>query len=347
MTSRLSLLLMIVLWTSTLASAQKLTTSTSATLTRHYITGQPVQTYRKISAIPIPDPRVLYRGKSARDKSFLWKVHLALQLVKYPKMDDRQVRIILDAIALSSSEFFAANNTISNKTKADYALQSLTRRAFRSFPHRQATQLFAKINAEKTEDDILRLYFDLSALPLRKRKVSFRNATSNQKSELWRTHLALWLVKRELNERQTNVILAALSLATSEHFEVPSNDPDWKTKVRALEEQIATAFSLEEAVKIFATLGDDADANQSATNAGALLRKSISYKPLSNTGPYKQRTHHRFSEQGVELERSACQCSTQSDWCPMSSACTTGNCSSTQSGCGTLWTFPCDGAACQ
>ena len=346
MTKRLLLLLMALLCTSTLANAQKPATSTSAVLARRYGSDQPLQKYRPLSAVPIRDPRVFVKASGPGDQSLLWRVHLALQLVKNPQMTERQVRVVLDAIALGSPEFFASHNTPVKKSKADDALQALTRKALGAFPNSQAAELFAKIPGQKTEDDILKMYYDISALPLKKRKASFRNASSRDKSDLWRTHLALFLIKRsELSARQTDIILSAMSLATPEHFEVPSSDPDWKTKVRAplraLEEQIGSAFSLEEASKIFGTLGDDAELAKS--NALVLLR-SINYKPLSDYGPVNQWTNSRFRGQEMELERSSCGCSTESDYCPIWSICNGGNCSQTQSGCGTFWSHPCNGA---
>jgi hypothetical protein len=196
-----------------------------------------------------------------------------------------------------------------------------------------------------------KMYHAMSILPVREAKALFRNASSNDKSELWRTHLALFLVKRpELNEWQKEIILAAMSLATAEFFEVRSSDPAWKAKVRArfrsLEEQIAKAFSRKDAAKIFATLGDDTEsANCSATYPGSVLLKKMNYKPLSDSGSDIQWAASRFGEQddGMGLERSTCDCSTNSDWCPISSYCTESGCTKTQSGCGTLWSYPCNG----
>ena len=348
MNTRLSLLLMALLCSSTFAEAQS-ATSTSAALARRYVTGQPPHKYRPISAVPIRDPRIFFRASGPRDQSLLYRVHLALQLVKRPHLSDRQVRVILDLMSLASPEFFKSNDTPSKRSKADDALQTLTRRALGAFPSGQAAELFARVEGGKTEDDILRMYYDMSALPLKRRKASFRIASSNDKSDLWRTHLALFLVKRSaLSSRQTEVILAAMSLATPEHFEVQSSDPSWKVKVReplrSLEAQIVSAFSLEDAAQVFATLGDDTELAK--TSASVLLR-SISYKPVSDFGPFKRWTYSRFQEP-MEVERNGtCQCSTSSDWCPMSGACGGGGCSSTSSGCGTLWSYPCDGASCQ
>ena len=171
-----------------------------------------------------------------------------------------------------------------------------------------------------------KMYYAMSTLPVGEVKALFRNASSNDKSELWRTHLTLFLAKRpELNERQKRIILSAMSLATPEFFEMRSSDLSWKVKVqdplRSLEEQIASAFSRKDAVKIFATLGDDTESvNCGTTYPGSVLLKNINYQ---RPGP--------------------CECSTKSDWCPISGYCKGGNCRETTSGCGTLWSYPCDG----
>jgi hypothetical protein len=60
--------------------------------------------------------------------------------VKRPELNQGQVLIILDAISLSSLEFFAATSDApAGKTKADDALQSLMQRALSAFPKNEAT----------------------------------------------------------------------------------------------------------------------------------------------------------------------------------------------------------------
>jgi len=307
-------------------------------------TGASPQKYRDISAGAIRDPTNLLNDSLASDEDLLWKLHLALELVKHPELNKRQVRIILDAISFSSPEFFAASSySPPRKTKADETLELLKRRAARAFPKGKIPAFFANMTIGKTEADILRMYFDISALPLKSRKASFRSASPNDKSNLWKTHLALFLAKRsDLNELQKAVILSAISLATPEYFGVRSSDPAWKTKVRevsrGLEQQIVSAFALEDAALIFATLGDD---TVSAKSASALL-KNIEYKPISDAESYKQWSHSRLVKQDPVIDQT-CSCSTQSDYCPMLSYCNGGGCSSTESGCGTLWNHPCNG----
>jgi hypothetical protein len=321
-------------------------TSTSRDVSRAYKTGELLQTYSGISA-PLPDPQNFLSSSWTRDKAGL---RLALRLVKRPDLNKRQQRIILDALSLSSSEFFAASGEIpAKKAKADDALQALRRRALAVFPKNEVADLFAKSAVGKAEHDILRLYYDMSALPLKERKTSFRNVSSNDKSELWRTHLALFLVKRpELDEWQKEIILAAISFATPEHFDVLPSNPAWKAMVRvplrSLEEQIVAAFSFEDGAKIFATLGDDTEAAKHTPSFSAsVLLNSISYKQLSDSGPYKEQTN-QFGQYDKFVGRGPCECSTASDWCPISGYCSGTNCSPTQSGCGTLWSYQCDGA---
>lgn len=183
-------------------------------------------------------------------------------------------------------------------------------------------------------EDRLQLYYAVTSLPLSETKATFRNASPKDKSDLWRTHLALSLDRRpELNEAQKDVIRAAIALASPEYFEIRPKDSAWKTKVRdplrALEQRIFVVFSLPEAAKIFATLQDSNSPNHRDKCTGAVSLKRINYAPRE------------------ENQRGACQCSTESDWCPIFGRCTGSACTPTQSGCGTLWKYPCNGASCQ
>lgn len=324
---------------------------------------------RKNSASRIPNPRDFVRGSSAGDKSVVWKVHLALQLVKHPELSEQQVRIILNAISLSTPEFFTASKgTSTNRTKEDDALESLSQQALSVFPNGQANRLFANRVTGTAEADILKMYYATSALPLDERKASFRNASSRQKSLLWRTHLALFLVKRpELNERQKEVILSAMSLVTPEHYELRPSASAWKTKVRdplrSLEKQIVGAFSSEDGAKIFATLSDDSESEFRSTTYGcSILQTSKGYMIFNHASQDKWPTNSRSGDQDqdkskdkkdndkdkdkgpiLEPKLSPCQCSTSSDYCPIWGYCVPGVCNSTSSGCGTFWSYPCNG----
>ncbi|HEX5883135.1 MAG TPA: bacteriocin fulvocin C-related protein [Pyrinomonadaceae bacterium] len=283
-------------------------------------------------------------ASTARDKSIQWRVHLALQLVKYPNLSGPQVRVILDAISLSTPEFFVAASSASlKKSEADNALQSLIQRAQRKFPADQTTELFA-MAGDEAEEAHLKLYYDASSLPLLETKALFRSASSKNKSHLWRTHLALFLATRpELKESQKEIILAAMSLITPEFFEIRSTDSAWKHKVReplrSLEERIVATFSFAEATKIFAKLGGVTEfANESVSCTGFVVLKSISYEPLNDS--------NRIEIKDKEEKRKDCDCSTESDYCPLWKMCRPAACTSTQSGCGTFWAYSCNGS-CQ
>ena len=340
------LLLMAVLCNVMFASAQGSNTYNSTTVAGAYTASELLQKRWQISMVSSADPKNFLEGWPSSEKNLQWKIFLALQLVKYPDLDQRQKRAILDAISLPRSEFFTTSNHRSaQKTKADHALESLKARAFRTFSNTPAAELFGNTTDAKAEADLLKLYYDISALPLKKRRASFRNSSANDRSGLWRTHLALFLVKRpELNEWQKAIILSAMSLCTSEYFEIRSGDSLWNTKVRdpsrVLEAQIVNAFSLEDGTKIFATLGDDADLAKSS--ASVFLHRT-NYKPHSDSGPYKQWTLSKFGGQDVELERGSCECSTESNYCPIWKAnCSGGGCGWAQDGCGTFWSYPCN-----
>jgi hypothetical protein len=326
MTTRLSLLLlMAILGIVTLGRAQDATTSTATTRARAYETGEHLQ-----MSASLFDSGKFTTSYWTGDNISRWKVHVALQLVKRRELNDRQQRIFLDA--LSSSDFGA--------------LPALRRRALAAFPKKEAAELFANITGAKADDDLLSLYSDLSALPLKERKAAFRNASSNDKTNLWRTHLALFLVKRpDLDEWQKGIILAAMSLVTPAYFEVRADSPTWKLKVRdplrSLEQEILGAFSFEDGARIFATLGDDTDAaKRTHTPWGSVSLNTVNYRERGDADPY---THNRFSRQDLPAQRGSCDCSLSSDWCPISGYCNSTGCSGTQSGCGTLWSYPCNG----
>lgn len=246
------------------------------------------------------------------DTSTLRRAHLALSLVRYPELNRAQQRIILDAISSSRPEFASSG---------------------------------------KAEEELLRKYNAVSALAMNQRKAAFSNASFKERSELWRTHLALYLVKRpELNELQQETVLDAMALAMPDWFEVASHKDakksDVEGRLRSLEERIVAAFSKEERARIFATLGSEAAQCASSLNQLAtVLPNIVNYIEVSNSSLLNGWSSNELAWQ--ELERAPCQCSTESDWCPLTGRCNGSNCTRTDSGCGTLWSYACNGASCQ
>jgi hypothetical protein len=191
-------------------------------------------------------------------------------------------------------------------------------------------------------------YNTVAALPMDQRKAVFRKASSKEKSELWRTHLALLLNKRpDLSELQKNVVLAAMALATPDWFQARSdaNKSRVDVRLRSLEERIIAIFSKEDRVRIFATLGGEAAQCASTPDRrSTVLLNPINYNDTSTFGSFNRWTNYGPVRQDMLKKKPDCHCSTQSDWCPMFSLCTAGSCNSTDSGCGVLWNYPCNGS---
>ena len=337
-------LLISLLCVITLASAQVATITPAATA-RHNDTGSPLQRFRETS-ISLSDLGNLSGSSVNEAMPNPWTLHLVAELVKRPELNGRQVQIILDAISLSSSELFAASeNTRAINATADHARQDLRRRALTAFPKNEVANLFDNLNGGQSDKEVLEKYYDFSAVPLRGRKILFRRSPASNKSGLWRTHFALYLIKHpELNEWQKEIILAAMSLTTPEYFEARSRRPDWEAKVRELESKIVVAFPLEEAANIFATLGSNAQAAKRGLDSPSPgWLKSVKYTPLGDSGTYRRSTHTGFSQ---AVPENNCSCSTASDYCSVWSYCKAGGCSQTENGCGTFWSYPCNGV-CQ
>lgn len=206
----------------------------------------------------------------------------------------------------------------------------------------------AFITSSALEASALQNYDIVSALAVNRIKAAFRNASRKEKSELWRTHLALFLVNHpELSELQKEVVLEAMALATPVWFEARSDGQKSRVDVRlhSLEERIVAAFSKEERVRVFATLGGEAAQCATSLNQrSTVLLNTLNYNATSNLGASNRWTNLGPVRQDMQLATSDCQCSTESDWCPMFGVCTFGNCTSTNSGCGTLWSYSCDGS---
>jgi len=322
-------------------------TSTSATSAAPVRTIDLQQGYEASWGV-LPDSGNFLKSSSAQDAASRWKLHLILALIKHPQMNETQVRVILDALSLSSVKS-SKETRLSEINAGD--IEALKRRALVAFPKSETADLFA--NLREKADDILDLYYYVSSLPLKERKATFRVASSKDKSDLWRTHLALFLIKcPELNDRQKEIILAAMSLTTPEHFEVQATNPAWKVKVREplrrLEEQILGAFSFRDAVRIFATLGDEAEAAWHApTESRSVFLNTINFEQVSDLGTTKDQMRGRTAGQDMFRGGGPCECSTDSDWCPLSGYCNGTNCTPTSSGCGTIWSYPCNGASCR
>jgi hypothetical protein len=117
-------------------------------------------------------------------------------------------------------------------------------------------QVVEQLPGDKAQDS-LKMYGDMSALSMDKRRSAFSNASPKDRSDFVRIHLALYLARHsELNDGQKQIILDGMSLATPELY---TDSPDRQAKIteplRQFANRIGAVFPQEEAVRVFATLG--------------------------------------------------------------------------------------------
>ena len=233
------------------------------------------------------------------------------------------------------------------KTTVEEPLQTLTQRALNAFPKNEAAEVFATVGGA-AEGDLLQKYKDISLLSMRKRKELFRQAPAKDRSDLWKVHMALYLAQHpELNKSQSEVIVEAISFVTPEVFDIRADSAAWRAYVEqplhSLEEHVLAVFTRKEGGEILTRLGGEEPAvskiesdksGDAQLKLGSWMSTSLFTKgilsPMINTSA---------------VPEPDCECSTQSNWCW--DRCSGVGCHHTDSGCGTLWMYPCNAAACQ
>lgn len=100
-------------------------------------------------------------------------------------------------------------------------------------------------------------YSALSALPMSARRDTFRAMTNEQRSEMWRTHLAKSM-SRNLTTEQRDIVTQAIALATPDFFAHHGNLDSLIIK---------DSFTGKEAREIFAQLGGPEPKNHHAVVA--------------------------------------------------------------------------------
>lgn len=218
-----------------------------------------LQNYIDISSLPKDESRRFFSNLSAEEKANIFKLHLALQFIKRPNLTKEQKDLILEGISIAIPDAYDKNNPEKlEKSRQDGGVVGQKARVL--FSKQEFFEIFADLGGGTTEINLLKKYLDISALSVPERKEVFRNDSANNKSNLWRVHLAFHLAKQPgLNSRQMEIILEVITFATPELYEIPIDSPEWRVKVhepiqlftsRALE-----VFSRNEIVKIFSNLG--------------------------------------------------------------------------------------------
>jgi hypothetical protein len=232
-----------------------------------------------------------------------------------------------------------------------------------------SAQRLAVVNPVQSQNaspasDSLRLYEDISALPLALRKGYFRSTSATNRSDLWKIHLALQLAKQpDLNSAQQGIILEAIALATPELFNTSRDAARAATSeaVQSLRKRAPEVFSKRQMAEIFFTLGnggcrscsDSELQNEVGRNVGIKSARTqlASFERGSNTG-HASDLPVGLAALGVAPFSSArvppdCSCNMSSchgwgyDYCGKNNGCTR-----TSWGCGLFWLDECSGNYC-
>jgi hypothetical protein len=186
--------------------------------------GEILQKFIDVSALPMPDRIRLMQSLSPNDRSFLWRVHLALYITQHPGLTKDQQNVVLDTFAFATPQLFTPTSQGDPgwRTKVLEPLDQLRRRALQLFDKEEAAEIFAMVGPRQQEADALRKYLSLSELRRADRKATFARMSAEDKANLWHVHLALNLAQHsEWNEQQRSVVLEAIAMVTAKLYEIP------------------------------------------------------------------------------------------------------------------------------
>jgi hypothetical protein len=182
-------------------------------------------------------------------------------------------------------------------------------------------------------EDVARAYDALRSVRGRERARILSQMPGSTQAGVWAHHLLTMLVKHpEFTPEQRAVIQEALSLLTSELFEIHPSNPRWADLVdvplRDLTERALAAFPDRTMARdLFTQLGVEGELSdfhdQPATSAAGTAQPP--------TG------------RSIKADSENCICSVASDWCYTGYQCLNTWCNFTGAGCGTLLLYPCEG----
>jgi hypothetical protein len=273
-----------------------------------------LQKYVAVSAQPVEDRIKSFQALSPKERSLLWRIHLALYLIQRPDLTKDQQNVVLDTLSVATPQLFAAPDLSDPgwRARVHEPLARLQERGLQLFNKQEAAEIFSTLGQGQQETEALRKYLTLSELRRGERKVAFVKTSAQEKSELWHVHFALNLAQHpEWNEQQRSIVLEAAAMVTARLYETPK-DEQWTElvdqPVRLFMQKALLVFKKSEAVALFVELGGD-----------------------------EPKSHH-----AKPSDTPACTCSHDSDWC-VSYDCYSNQCKSSPTGCGTMWLYPCDG----
>ena len=294
-----------------------------------------------VASAPINQRRSAFTAASPQEKSEAFRTRLALYLARHPGLNQTQQQTLLMGISVAVPELYETPTENPEwKAKFQGQLKEFQSRVLASFSRDDAGAIFASMANLDGQDDSLRNYRETIALSMAERRRVFLAASAKDKSDLWRTHLALYIAKHsELADAQKIIILEGMSLATPEFFAVPFGGADWKDKVgapiKAFQNHILGVFSKPNAGKVFATLGDPQFPGEPAIARFA--------SPLS-TEPARDDSRSMFVLARFDAPAMPdCECNKDESFCGVNYVCGNGQCQYTQYGCGYFWLNQCNG----
>lgn len=90
--------------------AQESATAKSRQLQKINLKNVVLQNYISASSLPIKERRNFFGNLSAEEKANLFKLHLALQIVKRPNLTNEQKDLILEGISIATPNAYDKNN---------------------------------------------------------------------------------------------------------------------------------------------------------------------------------------------------------------------------------------------
>jgi hypothetical protein len=269
---------------------------------------RPLQTFLDISSLQMEERREIFSKLSNSDKAALFRLHLALQLVKRPNLSKDQTDLILEAILAVGPDFYdPAGDRANSKNFA----QNVQARAGLIFSPQEVFEIFANLGGNQGDIDLFQKYAKVTASNFAiERRQDFSRLSPQDKSTVMRTHLALQMAKRVLDRRQLDFLLEAFRMASPDLYAAVKGTPEKAKADAALDAfggRILDYFSKKEGTEILLSLeGEDG---------------------------------------GPQGRPALCSCSTESDYCGWwhsNSSCGGGICQLTIGGCGTLLGYGCD-----
>lgn len=220
-----------------------------------------VQKYKEISVLSPNERKKFFSNISATERSDIQKIHYALFLVKHPNLNKEQRELVLKIISNTNSTLYETNKNLSPNSDLIKFLQNINQQALKLFSKSDAIQLLYDLGGKQIDIDLLKKYEEVSVMSLEDTISSFAKLSPDEKSNLWRLHLTLQLIKStKLNSNQTEIILDFISFLSAEKYKLSKESSNWNSKVwkptNNFVKRMKVSFTQTDIAKIFFVLGD-------------------------------------------------------------------------------------------